>query len=77
MTLNHTEGRTTFSSLAITGFVLSFFISLAGLIVSLVALSQLKKTGDRGRGLATAGVVISIVQIIGSVIFFVVYLSAM
>jgi hypothetical protein len=50
------------SNLAIVGFVLSFFSTLVGLIVSIVALGQIKKTGEDGRGLAIAGIVISSVS---------------
>ena len=41
-----------YNVLAIVGFILAFVFSLAGLIVSLIALSQIKKTGERGHGLA-------------------------
>ncbi|WIB35002.1 DUF4190 domain-containing protein [Curtobacterium sp. MCJR17_043] len=34
-----------FSTLAIVGFVLAFVINIAGLVVSLIALSQIKRTG--------------------------------
>jgi hypothetical protein len=48
--------------LAIAGFVLSFMIPLLGLIFSWVALSGMKRTGnEEGKGLATAGLIISIV----------------
>ena len=42
----------------IVGFVLSFFIPLAGLIVSIIGLSKSKKTGV-GKGLSIAGIIIS------------------
>ncbi len=45
--------------LAIVGFVLSFFCSLAGLICSAIAMKQLKTSGESGKGFAVAGVVIS------------------
>lgn len=35
-----------FSTLAIVGFVLAFVINIAGLVVSLIALSQIKRTGS-------------------------------
>ena len=40
------------------GFILAFFVSLGGLIVSIIALGQIKRTGERGRGLALAGAII-------------------
>lgn len=49
-------------SLAILGLVLSFFVPLAGLIISAVALNKFKESGETdGKGIATAGLVIGIV----------------
>ncbi len=56
-------------TLAIVGFVLSFIIALAGIIVSAVALNKYKQTGEvEGKGFATAGLIIGIVSIAISVI---------
>jgi len=49
------------NTLAIVGFVLSFVVSLAGIICSHIALSQIKRTGEGGHGLALAGVIIGYV----------------
>ena len=49
--------------LAIVGFILCFFVSLAGLICSAIALKQLKTSGESGKGLALAGVIISSISI--------------
>lgn len=49
--------------LAIVGFVLSFFVCLAGLICSAIALKQVKTSGEDGRGLALAGVIISAISL--------------
>ena len=43
---------------AIAALVSAFFIGLLGVILGLVAKSQIKKTGQGGNGLATAGIVI-------------------
>lgn len=43
------------NTLAIVGFVLAFFGGLPGIIISHVALSQIKRTNERGWGLAVAG----------------------
>ena len=46
--------------MAIAGFVLSFIIPLLGLIFSLIALNGMKKNNNpEGKGLATAGLIIS------------------
>jgi len=55
------------SGLAIAGFVLSFFCGLLGLILSIIGYNECKKSGGmiRGEGLAIAGIVISILSMIG------------
>jgi len=54
------------SGLAIAGFVLSFFCALLGIIFSAMALSDINGSmGQKtGKGLAIAGLVISIVGIV-------------
>jgi hypothetical protein len=48
--------------MAIAGFVCSIVFPLLGLIFSLIALSGMKKNrNDEGKGLATAGLIISII----------------
>jgi len=49
------------NTLAIVGFVLSFIVSVAGIICSHIALSQIKRTGEGGRGLALAGLILGYV----------------
>ena len=44
--------------LAIVAFVCSFVVALAGIICGHIALSQIKRTGEGGRGLAVAAVII-------------------
>ena len=54
-----------FNGMAIAGFVCSFLCSILGIIFSAIALSQIKNSNgtQRGGGLATAGLIISIVSI--------------
>ena len=47
------------NNLAIVGFILAFFVSIAGLIVSIFALKKAKQLNGHHRGLAIAGIVIS------------------
>ena len=67
------------NTMAIFGLVLAFFIPILGLILSIVAKSQIKKTGEGGNGLATGGIVVSIIfmvlQII-AVIFYIFVIAA-
>ncbi|WP_449279143.1 DUF4190 domain-containing protein [Leucobacter sp. GX0328] len=53
------RGKT--NTLAIIALVGSFFISLVGIVCGHIALSQIKRRGEGGRGLALAGVIIGYV----------------
>ena len=53
-----------FSTLAILGFVLSFAGALPGIVLSHVALAEIKRTNDRGWGLAVAGLWVGYVGLI-------------
>ena len=50
------------NTLAIVALVSSFFISLLGVILGHIALNQIKTTGEGGRGLAIAALVIGYVS---------------
>lgn len=60
------HGPTRTSGMAIAGFVLSFFCGLLGLIFSIIGLNEVKRSNGTvgGGGLATAGIVISIVGMV-------------
>ena len=47
--------------LAIIALIGGFVIPLAGIIVGFIALSQIKTTGEAGRGLAIGGIVVGFV----------------
>lgn len=49
----------TTNGMSIAGFVCSFFFQILGLIFSIIGLCQIKTSGEKGRGLAIAGIVIS------------------
>jgi phosphotransferase system glucose/maltose/N-acetylglucosamine-specific IIC component len=53
------------SGLAITGFILAFLIAPVGFILSLIAIFQTGAAKAKGRGLAIAGVIISLVIMVG------------
>jgi hypothetical protein len=63
--------------LAIVGFILAFFVTVAGIIVSAIALRQIKQTGEGGHGLALAGVIIGIVGTVIWVIYIIVAIAAL
>lgn len=58
-TINSVENG--YNALAIIGFILAFIpkIWIVSLIISIVALVQISKTKEKGKGLAIAGIVIS------------------
>lgn len=59
------------SGMAIAGFVLSFFCSLLGLIFSCIGYSECKKSNGQvtGEGLAIAGIIISILGFLLSIVW--------
>jgi hypothetical protein len=61
--------------LAIVGLVLAIFVPLVGAIIGHVALSQIKKTGEEGRGIALAAVIVgwvlSALAIVGIIVAFI------
>src|SRR3954454_19320869 len=48
------------NGMAIAGFVCAFFCTPLGLIFSIIGLNQINQSGQGGKGLAIAGIVISI-----------------
>lgn len=64
------------NTLAIIALVSSFFISLLGVILGHVALNQIKTTGEGGRGLAIAALVIGYLSMAFAVILIIVVTAA-
>lgn len=46
------------NTLAVISFVSAFFVSLVAVVLGHLALGRIKRTGERGRGLAIAGLVL-------------------
>ena len=59
--------------LAIVSLVMAFFVPLIGLILSIVALNQIKKSSESGKGIAIAGIVISIIVMLAQFIIVVAF----
>jgi ABC-type xylose transport system permease subunit len=57
------------NGLAVAGFVTSFLCGIIGLILSAIALSQINKSGQDGKGLAIAGIVIGAASMIIGVLW--------
>jgi uncharacterized membrane protein len=62
--------------MAIGALVSSFFVSVLGIILGFVALSQIKKTGENGRGLALAGIIIGFVAVGVTVLIIILQVAA-
>ena len=54
--------------MAIVALVSSFFVALAGIICGAIALKQIARTGEKGRGMALAGLWIGIGSIVLSIV---------
>lgn len=63
--------------MAIVGFILAFFVSIVGVILGFVALSQIKRTGEQGRGLALAAVIIGLVEIVLGIIITIIVIASL
>ena len=53
---------------AILGLVFSILFGLPGLIFSIIGLNQIKKTGQEGKGMCIAGIIIYVVRLVLSII---------
>jgi len=60
------------NTLAIIAFIGSFFVGLVGIVCGHISLSQIKRTGARGRGFALAGLIIGYAEIAISLVVVVV-----
>ena len=52
------------NTLAIVGFVFAFLMPLVGLICSIIGLKKSKELNDNDKGLAIAGIIISVIEIL-------------
>ena len=57
------------NTLAIVGFIFSFFIPIVGLICSIIGIKKSTTLNGKGKGLAVAGIIISVISIVISIIF--------
>ena len=57
--------------------VSAFFVSLAAIITGHIALSQIKKTGEQGRGLAIAGLIIGYIGLVVGIIVVIFWIVAL
>lgn len=64
------------NTLCIIGFALSFFMPLIGLILSVIALRQINRSGEKSKGMSIAGIAIGAVLTVLDIIVAVVIVSA-
>lgn len=62
------------NTMSVVGFILAFLLAPVGAILSHIARDQIKRSGERGEGLALAGIIIgwtqTAVAVLGLVVFF-------
>lgn len=62
--------------LSIIAFIIVFFgFSVISIILGFIGLNQIKKTGERGRGLAIWAIVLGFVSIVIGIIFWIVFVA--
>ncbi|WEV67908.1 DUF4190 domain-containing protein [Bifidobacterium sp. ESL0769] len=64
------------NTMCIVGFILSFFMPLIGLVLSVVALVQINHSGEKSKPMAIAGLVIGAISTILSIVFVIIFFSA-
>jgi hypothetical protein len=63
------------NTLAIVALILGIVIPIGGVICGPIALSQIKRTGEGGRGLALAGIIIGAILIVIWIIWVIVIVA--
>jgi Domain of unknown function (DUF4190) len=70
------------NGLAIASLVVSLaspllcsLLSIVGIVLGVVALNQIKQTGQQGRGLALGGIIVGIVLIVLTIVVIIVYIA--
>jgi len=62
------------NTLALVGFIASFMIPIAGLVLGILAIRQIEQTHESGRGLARAATIIGLLGTVFQGLFFIVWL---
>jgi hypothetical protein len=63
------------NTFALIGFIASFFIGVVGIVFGHLALSQLKRSGEKGHGFALAGLIIGYVGVGLGIIVIAIWIS--
>jgi hypothetical protein len=65
------------NTMAILGLVFAFIFSPLGIVFSAIGLKQIKQRREGGRGLALAGLIISIISIVLAILFIALFVTAL
>lgn len=65
---NTTGDSSRFNVMSIVAFVFAFVFSPVGIILGIIALVQIRRTGQRGHGLALAAVILGVVFLLIGII---------
>ena len=71
----NTQNTQKMNVLAIIAFVAAFMLPIAGIVLGHISMSQLRTSGEQGRGLAVAGLVIGYVFTALGVLFFILWFA--
>ncbi|SEH85456.1 MULTISPECIES: DUF4190 domain-containing protein [unclassified Leifsonia] len=63
------------NTIALVGFIAAFMVPIAGIVLGIIGLQQTRTSGEGGRGLARAAVLIGSLFTLFGVVFFIVWLS--
>ena len=63
------------NDMAIAGFILSFFVAALGLVFSILGFQRSKELNGSGKGLAVAGIIISSISIVISMLWFLLFIG--
>lgn len=72
-TESNDNGGQVSNGMATAGFVLSFFVPVLGLIFSIIGLNKANQLNGAGRGLAKAGLILSIIWLVLEVVAIIFY----
>ena len=64
------------NTVAIVALILGFVVPLGGIIAGHIAIAQIKRTGEAGRGMALAGAIIGYVYV-GFLVLYIVFMLVM
>lgn len=63
------------NTFAFLSIIFAFLSPIAGIVFGHIGLSQIKRTGDSGRGIGLTGLILSYLAVLGWIMFIVLYIS--